>query len=60
MQFSSIASGGAVGNYPGHNGGRVNGGAADDGDAATPTYWSASQLLNEHEQRTQQQQQLYR
>ncbi len=38
-QFSSLASGGPV--YPGKR---------DDGDADTPTYWSASQLLEQHEQ----------
>ncbi len=64
-QFSSIASGGAVGTYPGRNNNNNGGNKGDEADR-TPTYWSASQLLNEHEQRTQQhrgpqlqQQQLY-
>lgn len=47
-QFSSLAAGGPVGTYPGRNG-TANG--AKDDDGTTPTYWSASQLLNEHEQR---------
>lgn len=45
-QFSSLASGGVVGTYPG----RGNGNKEPVGN--TPTYWSASQLLDEHEQRT--------
>ncbi len=43
-QFSSIAAGGPIGSY-----GRKDQSIVDD--SSTPTYWSASQLLNEHEQR---------
>ena len=39
-QFSSIASGGPIGQYPGKG-----------DNANTPTYWSASKLLDEHENR---------
>ena len=48
--FSTLASGGAV--YPA--GGKAPGAAAAAaaGDENTPTYWSASDLLDKHEQVT--------